>query len=112
VKLSKTRVDVWDGRFVRSRLLETILWRDVLWLVGGRSPTKNGKTQQPTRLIRPRLSHWAKVKDRPQSGEDYTLNVLLPKAILDGQAASGTAVEFDIVEAPEIQLPIPITPNQ
>ncbi len=82
----KTLVDVVDGLHGQSLLLDTIFWRGAPWLVGGRLPTENGKTQRPTRIVRPLLFPFLPPQTR-QLGEDYILSVAVPKAILDGQQA-------------------------
>jgi len=104
----KTRVDVVDQSLGQSLLLDTIVWKGSLWLVAGRQPTKNGKTQRPTRIVRPKLFHFRPQRN-PQLGEDYTLPVAVPKRILDGQSVSGHAVQFECVEDPGIELPLPTT---
>jgi hypothetical protein len=44
---------------------------------------------------------------KPQHGEDYSLSAAIPKAILDGQQVLDSAVEFEVVEAPDFESPIP-----
>lgn len=102
----KTRVDVADGPWERPTLLDTILWRGQFWLVPKWQLAKTSGNRQPVRIVRPRLFQFVRPKV-PQHGEDYILNAAIPKAILDGQQVSGGAVEFDTVEAPDFEAPIP-----
>jgi hypothetical protein len=104
----KTRVDVVVGLRFQSLLLDTIVWKGSPWLVGGRHPTENGKTQQVARLVRPKLFHFLRPQP-PRPGEDYFLNVAVPRTILDGRPASKGAVEFECVTDPGIELPLPTT---
>jgi hypothetical protein len=103
-KIFKTLVDVTDGHRLQPLPLDTILWRDLLWLVGGWQLTKNGQNRRPTRLVRPDLFDFRQ-SNSAQDGVDYTLSVAVPKAILDGRGASGSAVTFQSVEAPEVEFP-------
>jgi hypothetical protein len=106
VALFKTLVDVVDGLDGQSGLMDTISWRDKLWLVPRWQPAKVEGYRQPVRIIRPRLYQFARPK-LPEYGEDYSLSVAVPKAVLDGQPSSEDAKMFDIVEAPAVEIPIP-----
>ena len=102
----KTRVDIVDGPWEQPGLMDTISWKGQLWLVPRWQPAKNAGNRQPVRVVRPRLFQFVRPKV-PQHGEDYILSAAIPKAILDGRQASGGAVEFDTVEAPDFEAPIP-----
>jgi hypothetical protein len=101
----KTLVDVADGLHVESLLLDTILWKGNPWLVVGRRRIQNGETRTRLRIARPKLFHFQPQQSH-QLGADYILNVAIPKPILDGQSVSGSAVEFECVEAPEVETPL------
>jgi hypothetical protein len=102
----KTFVDVVDGDQVQSAVLDTISWRGQLWLVPKWQSGKTEGTRLPVRIVRPRLFAFEQ-PSHPQHEEDYSLVCAIPKAILDGQPALGGVVEFESVEAPNIEYPIP-----
>jgi hypothetical protein len=102
----KTRVDVVDGPWEQPGLMDTVSWRNQLWLVPRWQHAKTEGNRQPVRVVRPRLFRFEQAKN-PQSGEDYFLVCAIPKAILDGQSVSDGAVEFEVVEAPDFETPIP-----
>ena len=102
----KTRVDVVDGLWEESGLVDTISWRGQLWLVPKWQHAKTPGNRQPARIVRPHLFQFERAKN-PQHGEDYFLACAIPKAILDGQCVSDGVVEFEVVEAPDFESPIP-----
>ena len=105
--LFKTLVDVIGVEpFVETGLLDTISWQGNLWLVPKWQRAKTDGNRQPVRIIRPQLFRFERPV-LPQAGEDYYLACAIPKAILDGRSASGETIAFDIVEAPDIEFPIP-----
>jgi hypothetical protein len=106
VTIFKTLVDVVDGPWEQAGLLDTISWRGQLWLVPKWRPAKTAGNRQPVRLVRPLLFQFVPSK-KPQHGEDYSLSAAIPKAILDGQQVLDSAVEFEVVEAPDFESPIP-----
>ena len=46
----------------------------------------------------------------PAFGLDFVLNGPLPKAVLDGVATPEQAAQYEIVELPEIEIPMPQPP--
>jgi hypothetical protein len=104
--LFKTLVDVIDVPFGQVGLLDTISWQGKLWLVPKWQKAKTEGNRQPVRIVRPQLFQFER-PDSPQAGEDYYLACAIPKAILDGQDVLGGPIAFDVVEAPEIEFPIP-----
>jgi hypothetical protein len=102
----RTLIDIIDGLSVQSGLMDTVSWQGKLWLVPTWKHAKTEGTRQPARIVRPQLFRFEKPTN-PQSGEDYYLACVIPRAILDGQAASNGPVVFDIVEAPPVESPIP-----
>jgi hypothetical protein len=99
-------VDVVDGPLIQPGLLDTISWRDNLWLVPRWQRAKTEGLRQPVRIVRPHLFQFERAINS-QAGEDYSLAVAIPKAVLDGQFSSQSATTFEIVEAPEVEIPIP-----
>src|SRR5208282_3838781 len=97
----KTLVDVVDGPNGETGLLETILWREVPWLVIGKRQGQTAGNYRPIRLVRPRLFRFEK-RSPPHQGEDYFLVCAIPKAVLDGRASLEETKMFEIVEAPEV----------
>lgn len=102
----KTLIDVTDGAYGQTGLMDTVSWRGSLWLVPKWQQGKTARTRRPVRVVRPLLFHFARQTHHPE-GADYTLSVAVPKAILDGLAVSDGTVEFEVVEAPEIESQIP-----
>jgi hypothetical protein len=102
----QTCADVSEDRYGKTILLDTILWRGVLWLVPKWQRGRIEGFRQPTRIIRPRLYQFVRVSPA-QMGEDYSLAVLIPKRVLDGQPSLEDAEMFDIVEAPPVETRIP-----
>lgn len=86
--------------------MDTISWRGHLWLVPKWQRAKTEGIRQPARIVRPRLFQFVRPKV-PQHGEDYILTAAIPKAVLDGQQVSSDIVEFEVVEAPNFEAPIP-----
>jgi hypothetical protein len=106
VTLFKTLVDIVDGLDGQTGMMDTISWRDKLWLVPRWQLAKTEGYRQPVRIIRPRLYQFARPK-LPEYGENYSLSVAVPKAVLDGELSSEDAKRFVIVEAPAIEIPFP-----
>ena len=104
----KTLVEISDGLSVHPCRMDTIWWRENLWLVPKWQLSKTEGNRQPTRLVRPQLFSFEQVPAM-QAGENYYLTCVIPKTILDGQIVSEGPIIFDIVEAPEIEFPIPKT---
>jgi hypothetical protein len=105
-----TEVDVVDGDNGEQLRLDTISWRGMLWLVPNWRASKTAGKRQPVRIIRPHLFQFEKT--RPGQAADYSLACSISKAVLDGLSASEATKTFDIVEAPPIEFPIPMTPKQ
>jgi hypothetical protein len=95
VKLLKTLVDVVDGPNGASLALDTVLWRNALWLVPKWQQAKNAGMRQPTRIVRPRLFQFEKTHS--QQPEDYFLACSISKAVLDGRAVSEETKTFEVV---------------
>jgi len=104
--LFRTLVDIIDFPTVEFGLLDTISWQGKLWLVPKWKRAKTDGNRTPERIIRPQLFQFERPIS-PQHGEDYSLACLIPKPILDGQDVLGSPVEFDVVEDPDIEFPIP-----
>ena len=104
--LFRTLVKIIDDSGLETGLMDTISWNGRLWLVPKWQRAKTEGNRQPVRIIRSKLFEL----DHPpmsQAGEDYCLACAIPRAILDGQTVSGQTIAFDVVEAPEIEIPIP-----
>jgi hypothetical protein len=106
VTIFKTRVDVADGPWEQPGLMDTVSWRGELWLVPKWQRAKTEGNRQPARIVRPRLFRFERVNN-PRDGEDYSLACVIPKSVLDGQTVSGDGVEFEVVEVPDFESPIP-----
>src|SRR6266699_1095493 len=105
--LFRTLVDLGDGLSSQTGLLDTISWKETLWLVPKWQRAKTEGHRQPVRIIRPILFQFVR-HVLSQQGEDYSLACIIPKTVLDGLPSSEDAKMFDIVEAPAIEIPIPI----
>lgn len=102
----KTRIEIGDGITIHPCFVDTISWRGQLWLVPKWQPGKTAETRQPVRLVRPELFAFEHpVEDTGRA--DYYLTCVVPRTILDGRKTSGESIVFDIVEAPEVEFPIP-----
>ena len=102
----KTRVDVIDGMHVHNELMDTISWREKLWLVPKWQRARTAGSRQPVRLIRPELFQFERPA-APAAEEDYYLACAVPKTVLDGLAAAAETIVFEVVEVPPIEFPIP-----
>ena len=102
----KTLVDVFDGPEGMTALFDTISWQGQLWLVPRWQLGKTEGNRRPVRIVRPKLFRFER-SSHPRHGEDYSLACVVPKAILDGEQVSGNGVEFEIVEDPEFESPVP-----
>jgi hypothetical protein len=106
-QIFKTHVEVMSGAYPQALPLDTISWRDALWLVRDWQPAKTVGMRQPVRAIHPRLYRFDKA--RLEQGADYSLVCIVPKAVLDRRPSSEDAKMFYIVEAPAVEYPMPTT---
>lgn len=97
---------VSDGPAATPGLLDTISWQGSLWLVPGWLPAQTAGYRKPVRAIRPLLLRY-EVAAQSQRGEDYVLSDAIPRTILDGEVTLLDGDDFEIVEAPEFESPIP-----
>ena len=105
-RIFKTLVDVVDGPHGQQLLLDTVFWHENAWLVPRWQAAETAGTRRPVRLVRPELFRMEQ-SHSPKFGEDYFLACAIPKSILDGRGASDLPVKFLVVEAPELEYPIP-----
>ena len=84
---------------------DTIEYEGGLWLVPHWIENLSEQYQSPTRIIRmDKLKHQKISKNYPA---DYLLNEPMPQSILDGRAQTAGGVSFEVVEAPNIRIPLP-----
>lgn len=86
-------------------LADTIEYQGGLWLVPEWSEAPSEGWKKPKRIIR-----IDKFRHEPMPGPypaDYLLHETVPKAVLDGNAASALVIGFVVIEAPDISFEIP-----
>jgi hypothetical protein len=107
MKILKTGVGSDTGTIYKC---DTIEHEGKLWLVPQWLDVPAKGVRKPRRLIRmDSLPH--QPMTNPAYGLDYILNDGIPKAVLEGTAPSEQADEFEIVDLPEIEFPIPPRTN-
>ena len=88
---------------------DAIKYDGKLWLVPQWLDEPSRGTTKPRRMIRiDSLPH--QPMTNPAFGLDFILNGPLPKAVLDGAATPEQAAQYEIVELPEIEIPMPQPP--
>jgi hypothetical protein len=88
---------------------DAIKYDGKLWLVPQWLDEPGRGTTKPRRMIRiDSLPH--QPMTNPAFGLDFILNGPLPKAVLDGAATPEQAAQYEIVELPEIEIPMPQPP--
>ena len=84
---------------------DAIKYDGKLWLVPQWLEEPGRGTTKPRRIIRINsLPH--QPMTNPAFGLDFILNGPLPKAVLDGVATPEQAAQYEIVELPEIEIPM------
>jgi hypothetical protein len=90
---------------------DAIRYDGKLWLVPEWLDEPSSGTTKPRRMIRiDTLPHQPMAN--PAYGMEFILNGPLPKAVLDGVAEPEQAAQYEIVELPEIEIPMPQRPAQ
>lgn len=102
MKILKTGVGSDDGTIYTC---DTIEHEGKLWLVPQWLDVPAKGVSKPRRIVRmDSLAH--QPMTNPAYGMDYILNDYMPKAVLDGTAPPEQASQYEIVELPEIEIPM------
>lgn len=103
MKVFKTGIPS-DGGMIHK--CDTIEHEGKLWLVPEWLDVPAQGVRKPRRMIRMDLLAHQKMKN-PAYKLDYILNDYMPIAVLEGTAPPEQASQYEIVELPEIKIPIP-----
>jgi hypothetical protein len=103
IKILKVGVGSGGGAILEC---DAVRYDGKLWLVPEWLDEPGGGTTKPRRMIRiDSLPHQAMTNSA--YGLDFILNGPLPKAVLDGVAEPEQAAQYEIVELPDIEIPMP-----
>lgn len=76
-----------------------------LWLVGGWNVLIGKQERMPARLIR---LDTLRLQKLPRGAEDdYALDDPMPKDVYEGRTRQAAGVRYEVIEAPNIRLPLP-----